>query len=220
MMNKLNKGLVTAASIGAATVVGLSSFAGVADAAPVPGGTATKKLVDGTPVTIKLFDQQAGVQRPITNVPTSREVWVSGKVRVNVGGAAKGGSIKVGYDVGCQVQFGIDGDATNGPSISGSVPLDGTTPAAPSVGVGGAGVKLGPGQVKRIWLIDDTNSDGDAVNSYSFAGNAGGIAFGQEAFRVDSCAGYAAARPVIAVTVNTDAVKGIVTYNGRPFSLG
>ena len=223
-MNKLNKRLTAAVAVGAAAVVGLSTFtAGAADATPVPGGTATKKLVDGTTVSIKLFDQHASVQRPVTNVPSSREVWVSGKVRVNVGGQAKGGNIKVGYDIGCQVNFGgVDVDT---PRIGGK--LDYTDPSNPSISGGlgdnpsvGGTVTLGPGAVKRVWLINDSDDDDDAVNSYTFKGNKGGIAYGQESFRFDSCAGYASARPVIAVTVNTDSVKGIVTYTGRPFTMG
>ncbi|WP_440712064.1 MspA family porin [Gordonia sp. FQ] len=219
-MNKFNKRLVGAAAVGAAAVVGLSSMSvGSASATPVPGGTATKKLVDGTPVTIKLFDQHAAVQRAVTNVPSSREVWVSGKVRVTVGGAAEGGSIKVGYDVGCQVNFGgVDVDT---PRIGGTLDSSGPSITSPGSDSSLRGkVTLGPGQVKRVWLINDTDDDDDAVSSYSFAGGNGGVVYGQEAFRVESCAGYASARPVISVTVNTDSVKGIVTYTGRPFTMG
>lgn len=221
-MNKFSKRLTGAAAVGAAAVVGLSSLnAGAASATPVPGGSVVKKLVDGTPVTVQLFDQNAWVQRAVTNVPTSREVWVSGKVRAKVGGAAKGGKISVAYDVGCQVNFGTP--SVSVPSVGGTIPFDGSQP---SIGLGddprvGAKVSLGPGQVVRVPVITDTTSDGDnAVSSYSFTGNTGGVVFGQHAFRMESCAGYASARAVVTVTVSTDAVKGVVTYNGRPFSIG
>lgn len=216
-MNKLSKRVAGAAALGAAAVIGITSLGvGSASAAPVPGGQTTKTLVDGTSVKISLFDHTADIQRPITNIPTSREVWVSGKVRVNVGGAAEGGKIKVGYDVGCQVNFGTLG--LDVPGIAGNTTEGITSPSEESSV--GAGVSLGPGQVKRVWLINDTNADDKDVNDYSFSGSAGGTVYSQEAFRVDSCAGYAAARPVIAVTVDTDNVTGIVTYNGPQFSLG
>ena len=70
----------------------------------------TRTLVDGTPVTVQLFDEYVNVQRAVTNVQTSREVWVSGKVKVTVGGKAEGGSVNAGYLVGCQVNFGASAE--------------------------------------------------------------------------------------------------------------
>ncbi|MFT4395968.1 MspA family porin [Gordonia lacunae] len=228
MKKNITRRVVAAAGITGAVAMGLTSLgAGGATAGPLAGGTITKTLVDGTPVTVQLFDEYVNVQRPISNVPTTREVWLSGKVRVTVGGKAEGGSIKVGYDVGCQVNFG--GGEASVPGLQGG--LDYSDPSNVTVGGGldgeevGGGFSLGPGEVKRQWLVNETSGDDTAyknynVNAYTFKGQKGGVVFSQEQFKVESCAGYAAARAFIQVTVSTDAVKGVVALNGKPFSLG
>lgn len=228
MKKNITRRVVAAAGLAGAVAMGLTSLgAGGATAGPLPGGTITKTLVDGTPVTVQLFDEYVNVQRPISNVPTTREVWLSGKVRVTVGGKAKGGAVKVGYDVGCQVNFG--GGKAKVPGVAGG--LDYSDPSNITAGAGldgqevGGSFTLGPGEVKRKWLINETSGDNTAytdyeLNGYTFKGKTGGVAYSQEQFKVESCAGYAAARAFIQVTVSTDAVKGVVALNGKPFSLG
>ena len=228
MKKNITRRVVAAAGLAGAVAMGLTSLgAGGATAGPLPGGTITKTLVDGTPVTVQLFDEYVNVQRPISNVPTTREVWLSGKVRVTVGGKAEGGSIKVGYDVGCQVNFG--GPDVSVPGVSGGV--DYSDPSNVTAGGGldgdsvGAGVSLGPGEVNRVWLINETSGSDTSykdyeLNAYSFKGQKGGVAYSQQQFKVESCAGYAAARAFVQVTVSTDAVKGVVVLNGKHFSLG
>ncbi|WP_439032078.1 MspA family porin [Gordonia terrae] len=228
MKKNITRRVVAAAGIAGAVAMGLTSLgAGGATAGPLPGGTITKTLVDGTPVTVQLFDEYVNVQRPISNVPTTREVWLSGKVRVTVGGKAEGGSIKVGYDVGCQVNFG--GGDVEVPGVAGGI--DYSDPSNVTVGGGldgeevGGGFSLGPGEVKRQWLVNETSGDNTAykdyeVNAYTFKGQKGGVAYSQQQFKVESCAGYAAARAFVQVTVSTDAVKGVVVLNGKHFSLG
>ncbi|MCR8900169.1 MspA family porin [Gordonia amicalis] len=233
MKKNITRRVVAAAGLAGAVAMGLTSLgAGGATAGPLPGGTITKTLVDGTPVTVQLFDEYVNVQRPISNVPTTREVWLSGKVRVTVGGKAKGGAVKVGYDVGCQVNFG-SGKA-NVPGVAGGVDYGtpsnitangGITPYNKEGDLVGGSLTLGPGEVKRKWLINETSGDNTAytdyeLNGYTFKGKTGGVAYSQEQFKVESCAGYAAARAFIQVTVSTDAVKGVVALNGKPFSLG
>ncbi|MDH3047584.1 MULTISPECIES: MspA family porin [Gordonia] len=221
MKKNITRRVVAAAGIAGAVAMGLTSLgAGGATAGPLPGGTITKTLVDGTPVTVQLFDEYVNVQRPISNVPTTREVWLSGKVRVTVGGKAEGGSVKVGYDVGCQVNFGggdlgVDGEYA--PSLEG-------TGAESAIAPGGS-LTLGPGEVDRVWLINETSGNDTSykdyeLNAYSFKGQKGGVAYSQQQFKVESCAGYAAARAFVQVTVSTDAVKGVVVLNGKHFSLG
>ncbi|MGW6032883.1 MspA family porin, partial [Gordonia terrae] len=218
MKNNITRRVAAAAGIVGAVAMGLTSLgAGGATAGPQPGGTITKTLVDGTPVTVQLFDEFSNVQRAVSNVPTSREAWVSGKVRVTVGGKAEGGSIKVGYDVGCQVDFSSNGVSV--PGLEGGINYG--TPGNVTAGGGlsgdsvGSGVTLGPGGVQRIWIISETSGSDTSyedynLSSYTFKGNKGGLAYSQEQFKVDGCAGYAAARAVVQVTVSTDAVKGIV----------
>ena len=223
MKKNITRRVVAGAAITGAAVMGVATLSdGVAAAGPTPGGKITKTLADGTPVTVTLFDQFVNVQRAVTNVQTSREVWVTGKVRVNVGGKADGGSIKVGYDVGCQVTFGAG--AGGGAGVD--VPYDGSapTPNADQTGASGT-VTLGPGQVTTVWVVNTTSGDSTAykdynVNDYTFKGSKGGVVYSQEKFGVDGCAGYASARPRIQVTVSTDSVKSVTVLNGKPFSLG
>ncbi|MET9200069.1 MspA family porin [Gordonia sp. NPDC003585] len=223
MKKNITRRVVAGAAITGAAVMGIAGLGDApAHAGKLPGGTITKTLADGTKVTVTLFDQYANYQRAVTNVQTSREVWVTGKVRVTINGKqADGGSIKVGYDVGCQVSFTAEGGGFGGADVD---PANGNVAPNGDTGVNGT-VKLGPGQVGTVWVINTTSGDSTAykdyeVNDYTFKGNKGGVVYSQEKFGVDGCAGYAAARPRIQVTVSTDSVKSITVLNGKPFSLG
>ncbi|ASR02248.1 MspA family porin [Gordonia rubripertincta] len=219
MKKNITRRVVAAAGLTGAVAMGLTSLAaGGATAGPLPGGTVTRTLVDGTPVTVQLFDEFVNVQRAVTNVQTSREVWVSGKVKVTVGGKAEGGSVNAGYLVGCQVNFGAS--AEGGAGVSQDFGGD----PAPSAEAG-AGFSLGPGQASYFPIIETTSGTDTAysdykVNSYSFKGKSGGVVYSQEKFGMDGCAGYASAKAKIKVTVSTDAVKGVITLYGKPFSIG
>ncbi|MGW8812043.1 MspA family porin [Gordonia terrae] len=222
MKKNITRRVVAAAGITGAVAMGLTSLgAGGATAGPLPGGTITKTLVDGTPVTVQLFDEYVNVQRAVTNVATSREVWLSGKVRVTVGGKAEGGSVNAGYLVGCQVNFGADAGAGAGVKV----PFDGSDPSFTDSTGAEAGFSLGPGQASYFPIIEETSGSDTAykdynVSSYSFKGQKGGVTYSQQKFGLDGCAGYASAKAKIKVTVSTDAVKGVVTLYGKPFSIG
>ena len=89
----------------------------------------------------------------------------------------------------------------------------------------GASFSLGPGQASYFPIIETTSGTDTAyedyhVNSYSFKGKKGGVVYSQEKFGMDGCAGYASAKAKIKVTVSTDAVKGVITLYGKPFSIG
>lgn len=228
--------LAAVAGVAGVAVVGMTAL-GTGSAAA--NGSVTKTLVDGTPVTISLTDEKVAIQRSTNLSPLSREAWGSGKIKVTVGGSAKGAVIKAGYEVGCQVSFGgsagiNDGDnapgvgASAAPSTSGSAPIT-VTPSV-TLPAPNASATLSPGGVQQVWLIgnmgitssDVTNTQDKNYNvgDYTFTGNTGGIAYSQEGFRVNNCAGYAAARTIVQVTVTTDSVKGVVYYTGKQFSLG
>ncbi|PWD44794.1 hypothetical protein ACN93_01795 [Gordonia paraffinivorans] len=220
MKKNITRRVVAAAGLAGAVAMGLTSLAaGGATAGPLPGGTVTRTLVDGTPVTVTLYDEFVNVQRAVTNVPTSREVWLSGKIKVTVGGKAEGGSVNAGYLVGCQVNFGATADSGAGLEIN---PYkDETTPSA---GFGG-GFTLAPGEATYFPIIETTSGTDTAyedyhVNSYAFKGKKGGVVYSQEKFGLDGCAGYASAKAKVKVTVSTDAVKGVITLYGKPFSIG
>ena len=223
-MNKIStRRAIAAAGVAGAALMGLSSLgAGGAAAGPLPGANVTKTLVDGTPVNIRLFDERVDVHPAVTNVPTSREVFTSGKIQVTVGGKATGGTIAAGYVVGCQLQFGASGQGATGNVLSEGL-NDSKWPDHDASSAGGT-FTLAPGQavyaptVGSLVGLKDSNSN--AINAITFSGSTGGVAYGQEKFGVDGCAGYAQAQAKITVTVETDSVKGVVTAYGRPFSIG
>lgn len=227
MSKTITRRVVAGVSLAAVSAFGLSAIgAGGADAGKVPGSTVTKRLVDGTPVKVELFGQNVRYKNSIVeSFNLTREVWVSGKVRVTVGGEAEGGNIAAGYIVGCQVNIGIG----NGTEITGGVTstLTPTTRGATINTVGGidpisntTSLDLGPGQAGYVPIIQEADDDDDAVNSFSFKGKKGGAAFKDETFRVEGCGGFAEAKAKVKVTVNTEAVKGVISVYGKPFSLG
>lgn len=196
--------------------------AGAAAAAPVANTTVTKTLVDGTPVKVELFGQDVNYQNSIVeSFNLVREVWVSGKVRVTVGGKAEGATVAAGYIVGCQVdiglgaQGGVDGGVTATPDTT-----NGVTATPSGEGTAGTTLSLGPGQAGYVPIVQETDSDDDGVTDYTFTGNKGGVAYSQERFKVSNCGGFAEAKAKVTVTVDTSAVKGVITLYGKPFSLG
>ena len=209
---------VTGAALMAITGMGT----GNALAGAVPNTTITKRLVDGTPVTVQLFGQNVNYQNSIVeSFNLVREVWVSGKVRVTVGGEAEGGTIAAGYIIGCQVNVGVGAGASGGventtaPSENGG--LSSTT--TPSAGAE-TSLELGPGQTEYVPIVNTTDSDDDGVTDYTFSGSSGGVAYSQEYFKFSNCGGFAEGKAKVTVTVDTDAVKGVVNLYGKPFSLG
>lgn len=223
MKKIITRRVAAAGAAAAAAVVGLTSLGvGAADAGPLPGGVKTTTLVDGTPVSIKLFNESVNVQRAVTNVATSREVWASGKVAVTVGGEAQGATINAGYIVGCQLSFGASGESGGGVTADANGPTFGDN--VPSAG---AGFTLAPGTAAYYPLIstqssDVSNKDDDnyTASDFTFTGNSGGVAYSQERFSVDGCAGYASAKAKVTVKIATKSVKAVVTLYGKPFSLG
>lgn len=205
---------ITGAALMAITATGM----GEASAAPVANTTVTKTLVDGTPVKIELFGQNVSYQNSIVeSFNLVREVWVSGKVRVTVGGEATGGTIAAGYIVGCQVDLGLGAGANAG--VQSTVDNTGSGSTTPS-GDLGTTLSLKPGQASYVPIISTTDSDGDGVTDYTFTGSQGGVAYSQETFKYSNCGGYAEAKAKVTVTVDTDAVKGVITLYGKPFSIG
>lgn len=218
-MSILNVRRVTAI-LGATLAIGAATATvpGAAIAGPLPGGVVARVLDDGTRVVVRLQGEKVSLQgSSVSAVPTTREGWLSGKVAVSVNGkSVQYASIYPGYDVGCQVNF--SGGGAGAQVGSGLDPN--TAYAAP-----GGSVTLGPGRATWLPVINTTSGDSTAykyyaVNGYTFTGASGGVAYSQEPFRLNGCAGYASARARIIVEVNTASVKSWVTLLGKPFSLG
>ncbi|MCF8611600.1 MspA family porin [Gordonia sp. HY285] len=210
---KKNSRIVTGAAIaGAALIAASGTVAGTADAGKLPGGFKSKNLGDGNSVQIRLYDESVTRSKAVTNIPTSREVWVSGKIAISTKGDVKGATLTAGYQVGCQVNFGA---SANGGAKAAQPEGNGS----PVTGDATGGFTLGPGETAFKPLINVGSGD-DAINAISFSNGRGGLAYSQERFGVDGCAGHASARAIVKVQVKTDTFKGNVTLYGKPFSLG
>lgn len=228
-MTKLNKRVSVAAALAGAAMIALTgATAGVAEAKKLPGATKTRSFDEGK-VTMRLFDESYTVRRAVTHVPTSREVWVSGKVAVTTSGDVKGGNVRAGYLVGCQLGFGADSGAGVGGEFdflklpATPVPDDEILGAlddafTPNAGVRG-GFTLAPGQAVYVPVIK-ASAGGREADSFNFGAARGGVAYSQERFGVDGCAGHASARAMVTVRVGTPTFKGNITMYGKPFSLG
>lgn len=217
-MKNLKKRTMAGVAIAGAALVGITGLtAGAAEAGKLPGATKTKSFDEGS-VQIRLFDEAYSIRRAVTNIPTSREIWVSGKVRVTTNGGVKGGNINVGYLVGCQLDFGAGASGGIQGNFKWKDIIEGTEPTITDTLDGtetGVGFKLSPGEAAYVPVIK-SSSDG----SFNFGNARGGVAYSQERFGVDGCAGYAQARAKVTVRVSTDTFRGNITTYGAPFSLG
>lgn len=209
--------LVTAVAVAGVAAAGVLTGAGSADAGPLPGAFKSKN-VPGGKVTIRLFNESYSVQNSVANNPFSREVFVSGKVKVTTGGGIEGGTVTTGYLIGCQLDFGARSEG--GIDITNDKPdiAIGDSGFGASPGVKGA-FKLAPGEAKFVPVIR-ASVGGSAVESFDFTGKTGGVAYSQERFSVDGCAGFAQARALVNVQVSTSGAKSNVTLYGAPFSIG
>lgn len=221
----IRKTVARAAGVGVAAtaVLGLLST-GAANAdtfVPLPGGTITKTLSDGTVVTVRMVGESANINPSMGSTPLHRNAWVSGSAQVEISGpnGAVGGKIWPGYVVGCQVNIsggGATGGADAGANYDGSAPSVGAT--------SGANLSLGPGQSKAFYVLDLEQPDDFGSEAHygrnKFGGNSGSVTWSDETIGLNGCAGYAQARSFVTVKVETDNVVSDVVLWGQPFSLG
>ncbi|MFT3659890.1 MAG: MspA family porin [Gordonia sp. (in: high G+C Gram-positive bacteria)] len=201
---------VAVAGVGAAGV--LSAGAGAADAAKLPGGFKSRS-VPGGKVTIRLFDESFRITNSVANNHFSREVFVSGKVKVTTSGDIEGGTVTAGYLVGCQLNFGAESEG------SAEQPFDSEGTGDAEAGVD-AGFTLSPGEAKFVPVVNVVDDEDEEIDAFDFSDARGGVAYSAERFGVDGCAGFAQARALVNVQVETDGKKSNVTLYGRPFSIG
>ncbi|TQF65526.1 MspA family porin [Rhodococcus spelaei] len=220
----LRRGLQIAAS-GAAAAVALGFLSvGAANAdtlVPLPDGSITKTLVDGTVVTITRTGESALVSPSMGATPLHRNVWVSGKVAAEVTGPnAKGGAITAGYVVACQLTLGGKAGADSGIATN----WDGTDAKTPASAKSSGTVSIGPGQARSVRLLDLEKADAFGAESHSgansFKGKSGSVTYADSTIGVEGCAGYAQARSYATVSVSTDNVTSSTTLWGQPFSIG
>ncbi|KAF0966165.1 MspA family porin [Rhodococcus sp. T7] len=219
---------VRLAAVGAAAAATMGFFSvGAANAdtfVPLPGGSITQTLADGTVVHVNLTDESANISPSLGATPLHRNVWVNGKASVHLDGAgATGADIQPGYVLACQVDFGAEAGA----GVESGNLADLVTGAATSIPVTPAGsgaVTLGPGEAVSVDIIDLEAADaygGESHSAYnSFEGTDGSVSWADSTLGVSGCAGYAQARSYVNVSVETDNVSSTVTLWGQPFSLG
>ncbi|MEC3951789.1 MspA family porin [Nocardia sp. CDC153] len=218
----VRKTMARAAGIGAVATAALGLFStGAANAdtfVPLPGGSITETMDDGTVVTITMTGESANINPSMGATPLHRNAWVSGSAQVHVSGGV-GGKIVPGYVVGCQVNI-AGGGANGGPSVGAN--YDGSSPSA-AANVGG-NLTLGPGQSKAFYLLDQEAADDYGSEAHyvrnKFKGDSGSVTWSDETINLNGCAGYAQARSFVAVQVETDNVISSYTLWGQPFSLG
>ncbi|MGW4356728.1 MspA family porin [Nocardia sp. NPDC004582] len=221
----VRKTMARAAGIGAVATAALGLFStGAANAdtfVPLPGGSITETMDDGTIVTISMTGESANINPSLGATPLHRNAWVSGSARVELSGTNGnvGGKIVPGYVVGCQVNIS-GGGANGGPSVG--VNYDGSSPSA-GANVGG-NLTLGPGQSQAFYILDQEAPDDYGSEAHykrnKFSGNSGSVTWSDETINLNGCGGYAQARSFIAVQVETDHVITAYTLWGQPFSLG
>ncbi|MRH89794.1 porin [Nocardia sp. SYP-A9097] len=221
--------LATVTRIGTVTAISAASLAFTSTGAqadtvvPLPGGTLSRTLVDGTVVTVNLVGESANINPSMGSTPLHRNAWVSASAQVEISGTNTdvGGSIYPGYVVGCQVS--ISGGGVNGGANGGADWSSGE--ASPTGGVdSGANLTLGPGQATSFYVLDLEAPDmygAEMHNPYNwFAGSNGSVTWTDETIGLNGCAGYAQARSFVSVEVITPTVTTWVTLWGQPFSLG
>lgn len=226
IINRKNRVRLAAVGTAAAATMGFFSV-GAANAdtfVPLPGGSITQTLADGTLVTVNLTDESANISPSLGSTPLHRNVWVSGKASVRLEGAGvQTAYIYPGYVLACQLDFGAGAGADAGASVSLSELASGAA-SIPFSGGANGGVTLGPGQAVSVDILDQEYADSYGEEAHwggnYFDGPTGSIAWTDSTLGVSGCAGYAQARAYVNVEVVTDNVTSTVTLWGQPFSIG
>ncbi|GAB2701922.1 hypothetical protein GCM10027089_24980 [Nocardia thraciensis] len=224
----LRCGRMTGLAAAIAVAIGLcSSGAANADTfVPLPGGSITTTLGDGTEVTLSIVDESAKISGSMGATPLHRNVWTSGRVVADVSGpGASSASIQLnpGYVVGCQVDIASlnsEGTDTQGTTAGAN---GGLTPQPPVIGATET-LTLGPGQAVARYVLDieqpDDYGNEDHKRHPTVKGSHASVRWTDETFAVNGCGGYAQARAFTMADVATEAGESMITVWGAPFSIG
>ncbi|WP_279100560.1 MspA family porin [Gordonia bronchialis] len=213
-------GLAGGALIAAAcATLAVPATAGAEVHVVLPSQTDRLTMGDGTVVSVTRTGERAIINPSLGGTPLHRNAWVSGTYSVHTSKDAKKIKIQAGYVVGCQVN--ISG-LTNSGNGNGSVPSTGTPTGA--VG-GGATISVGPGQAVNYYINDVESADdyGNQKHSpkvtYKSTDHAR-LGYTNETMQISGCAGYAQARSMAVVYVIASNAEQVLTFYGKPFSLG
>ncbi|MFW0791180.1 MspA family porin [Gordonia sp. CPCC 205333] len=219
-MKKISSVALAVAGLSAAAVAISTPAVASADVKVVlPAQTGTQTLGDGTKVTLSRSNERANINPSLGGTPLHRNAWVSAVYNVKTSKKVNSIKVQAGYIVGCQVNLN---SLTNSGNGSGSVPSSGTPTA--SVGAGES-ITVGPGQAVNYWVFDRETADDFGNDSHSTKINYkktdhGRLSYTNQTIMVNGCGGYAQARSIANVSVDTDNARQILTFYGRPFSLG
>ncbi len=174
----------------------------VASAAP---GIA--KVPDGRTLTVAAKNETQLPVAPLTTSLSSRAYMVGGTFTGETTGAVEGGSLEVGYQIGCAIEMdkvklngSIGGTFGNSTLGIGGLNLPGTI----SVPIKGqVEVEPRPGTVTNV-LIDKK----------SFKGTAGRITLKDISIKVDNCVGASSLRSYALLTSSTADEDDVVAYYG------
>lgn len=221
-MNSRTTMLAVACGAAAVAVASTLIAASPADAdtrVVLPAQTDTKKMGDGTLVSMSRSQERAIVNASVGGTPVHRNAAVSGQYRIHISKPASKIQLRAGYVVGCQVNFG----GVKGQSGFGT--LD-TTPAPteikPTVG---STFTLGPGQATNYYIVDTEKADdfGNEKHEPKVTWKKkDDVKFGyyNTQLTLNGCAGFAQARSIANVLVETKHATEYLVFYGRPFSLG
>lgn len=228
-MNISLKRLVTIGAPAAFTTVAALMAPAIAHAdvhVALPSQSDQQTLGDGTVVSVTRTNETANINPSLGGTPLHRNAWVSATYAVKTSKDAKNIKIRAGYIVGCQVNIsGVSGSGNGAASGKPGPNID--SPPAISSATTGAGTSLsvGPGQAVAYYVntVESADDFGNQKLSNKVgykATNHAKLSYTNEQIGINGCAGYAQARSFADVYVNTPNAEQIVTFYGKPFSLG
>ncbi|MFC9898383.1 MspA family porin [Nocardia sp. NPDC127579] len=214
--------ILAAALVTTAFGIGQSAVSTADTFIPLPGGTITRELGDGTTVTVSLEGESARIVPSMGATPLHRNVWVTARANVDLAGpSASTATIKIspGYLVGCQVDIsGVSGTNNESATVQ-----SGTMPIAPTESFG-AGITFGPGASIGQLMLDLERPDDYGQESHKrynkIPGPHTSVTWIDETFAVNGCGGYAQARAFVAAEIDSSNYIGNVVLWGQPFSIG
>ena len=185
------------------------------DAGPPPdtgvvasGPPGVAHTTDGRTLTVLAKDETQLPVPPLTTSLSSRD-WLVGATFTGSGmGSAKGGSMEVGYQIGCAIEMdkiklnGTVGIGSNAASLSGTGGLTFPTSATFPL-TGQIEIEPRPGTITNV-----------AVDKKSYKGNSTRVTVKDIHVKVDNCVGASSLRSYAVLTSSNGDTDDVVAYYG------
>ncbi|MEI7914824.1 MAG: MspA family porin [Mycobacteriaceae bacterium] len=170
----------------------------------VPG---IAKTLDGRTITVAAKDETQLPIAPLTTSLSSRDWLVGGTFTGTTTGSVAGGTLEVGYQIGCGVE--MDKVKLNG----------GLTGILGNTNFGGAGVILPPSlSLQAVGQVEVLPKPGTvtnvSVNKKTFKGTSARVTVRDIHIKVDSCVGASSLRSYAILTSSNTDDDDIVAYYG------